>query len=417
MLFVICGQNHLDDEQLLKVFYWIEEHLSRGGKVEFGFESAAALELVRNIHPESAQLTYTHSARCASSDDWGLYAAIRGLGIPGHVQSLQRFDGRNFVELCSVQAEVGVLGELLTRLLAELDGANLDRIDALVDAFRELLLARRGTYAADVFGRVQQSKVLVDTFRSRHLAALDGSVSSLVYSRKRTIESWADLFVSIDPTAPLTALSSWGHIAGDLVRISAFHRDGRAALAADQADMRAGRSPKLATMLWLAAYFVRVSEQYLAIGDSSAAIATTVRVLETYVDFRLYELGVLEVDYATQELESSGVGQVRFSAVRATHGTGLKASVAVLVARAPFDSIATAGVEQVIQLRNRCTMAHGVQRIPVSAARDGLVEVKRFVTDAERATPLVGDRWKNVLRDSFVLDWKGLGGSLFNDLV
>ncbi|WP_132645889.1 hypothetical protein [Rubrivivax gelatinosus] len=327
---------------------------------------------------------------------------------------LLRFTGTEFEPLAIEIERASHLHRLACEVNAALSHGDADRARSAIGILRTMLQTYSGTLSAEAYRRAGECKLLIDACQNRHHAALqDGSL--MVRSKLKPIETWAEFFPLLNVANTMSALKTWPEVAPDLQRLRGFVDSGNAALASDLAALKLGKNPTLTVMLWLAAYLVRTSEHHLARSDGAAGLALSVCALESYVNFRLFELNVLAYDPLRKELYPTSTGRNLFA--KYSLGDGVKGSLMVLADSAVLGTMATGDVEEVIRLRNQCILTHGVQRLSLNDATEALRRVKALIKAAEAKTSAVGARWNNLLVDSFVIDWTKVGPKTFAPLL
>ena len=413
MLLASCA-SALGDDAVVECGVWIEAKVKLGLRVVVLFDDAASCTAVQDVAVPSPLLSCLHIQTCTSHDDFvvfaALYAAAQGV-VPA---DLLRFTGTVFESLAVEIERATHLHRLVGEVNTALSSSDVDRARSVLGVLRPVLQAYSGTLSAEAYRRAGECKLLIDACRYRHHAALqDGSL--MVRSKQKPIETWEDLFPLLNVAGTVSALAAWPAVASDLQRLQTFVNSGNTALASDLAALRQGKNPTLTVMLWLAAYLVRTSEHHLEKHDGAAALALGVCALDSYINFRLFELNILTYNLATKELESTSKGKSLF--VKYDRGNGIKGSLMVLTDPTVLGAMETGAVEEVIRLRNHCIFTHGVQRLSPNDAKDSLTRVKAFIKAAEAKTSAVGARWSHLLGESFVIDWTVVGPKTFAGLV
>lgn len=413
MLLASCGAA-LDGDAVAECYVWTEEMAGKGYHVVLLFEDAASQASVQAAVTPSAATQCLHVGDCSSLDDFVVFSALYAVRFGVLPDNLLRFTGRAFEPLAVQIAQTVHLRHLFQEIDAAMISGDADRAWSALGVVRETLEHYTGTLCKRAYQRAGECKLLIEACRNRHLPALpDGTLYQL--SRMRPFETWRDFFPLFQLTATLTALTSWTEATPDLNRLRSFVDSGRAALTRDQLDIQNGKLPTLTVMLWLAAYFVRASEHYQLRGDGAAAVATCVRALECYVQLRLYEANVYTFDAGNLSVEKTSTAYALFT--KYGKNDGIQGELAALTDPLVLGAMPTSDVLEVIQLRNRCSFAHGVQRISATNANEAVARVKSFIKQAESQTPSVGARWSNLLADAFVMDWTALGPKIFRSLM
>lgn len=413
MLLASCAAA-LGDDAVIECGVWIETKVKLGLRVVVLFDDAASCTAVRDVAPSSPLLNCLHITNCISHDDFVVFAALYAAAQGVAPADLLRFTGTEFEPLAVEIERASHLHRLVDEVNAALSNGDADRARSALGILRTMLQAYSGTLSAEAYRRAGECKLLIDACQDRHHAALqDGSL--MVRSKLKPIETWVEFFPLLNVASTMSALAAWSEVAPDLQRLRGFVDSGSVALASDIAALKLGKNPTLTVMLWLAAYLVRTSEHHLARSDGAAALALSVCALETYVNFRLFELNVLAYDSLRKELYPTSTGLSHFA--KYNFGYGVKGSLMVLTDPAVLGAMATGDVEEVIRLRNQCILTHGVQRLSPNDSKEALRRVKAFIKAAEAKTSAVGARWSNLLVDSFVIDWTKVGPKTFAGLL
>ncbi|WP_157660492.1 hypothetical protein [Burkholderia ubonensis] len=408
----LCGYELGTDDATVNCCYAIEECLRDGDQIVVTSPNESCSIALQLVLPPDNRIQYQTNRRCISKDDLLVFNILRAIGQQAEVNRLTFFDGENRAELSTDLERVRRLQNQLEGLASSLRVNRIERAELLATMARKTLLDFSGSYVSLVYERLGAVTILIDTYRTRYYASLPSNDSALIYSKKNPIECWVDFFATINP-AGKTISHSWPEIAVDQKRIQDFYADGMHALSNDLTSLKRGNRLRLLTLLWLAAYFVRKCEYYIVLEDGASAIALAVRVLETYLHFRLYELGLMELDPMTKKLVPASAAHGRFRGA----GDGVKDCLRVLVTERQFSGIDCSQVEMVIHLRNRSAITHGVQRLEGSVVRAALGYVKSFITNVENVTPNVGGRWANLIASSFAVDWAKTWERAFSPLL
>lgn len=413
MLLASCS-GALDEARVAECWEWIETKVGLGHRVDVLFDDAASCTAVRDVTTPSPLLNCIHTASCTSIDDFVVFAALYAATQSAPPVALLRFTSAGFQSLAVEVERASHLYRLVHEVNSALSSGDANRAKSILSVLRPMLQAYSGSLSAAAFRRVEDCKLLIEACRKRNHAALqDGSL--FVGSRQKPIETWLDFLPLLDVASTISALATWSEVAPDLQRLHAFVTSGSTALKSDAEVVKKGKRPSLSVMLWLAAYLVRTSEHYLDLDDGAAALAISVGALDTYINFRLFEYGVLAYDHAKKELQQTSLGKSLFA--KYPYGDGVKGSLIVLTDTAVLGAVATSDVEEVIRLRNHCIFTHGVQRLSPKDARVALTRVKAFIKAAESRTPAAGARWNNLVIESVVIDWAKVGPKTFSGLV
>lgn len=154
-----------------------------------------------------------------------------------------------------------------------------------------------------------------------------------------------------------------------------FLSAGRSAASRVQQQVAAAQWPQL--FIWFTVYFLRLSQNYLRGRDSAAALAALARAMETYFQALLIEDGRADFGESGQFLVEGapieGLAAL-WRAVCKELGTSLVQD---------FDGDTRA----VIRLRNKCALAHGVQRPAQKIVGESIGLIERLVSTIENKAP------------------------------
>jgi hypothetical protein len=413
MLLASCS-GALDRDAIAVCWLWIEEQLKLGKEVVVLLDDAGSFSAIKQEVTPSPHFHCIQTTACTTVDDFVLFGVIYGAMREVAPTQLLRFTGQKFDPLGAEADGASHLYAIAVEARAALNNRDANQAWSSLGLLRKLLLPFPGALSAILYQRAGDCKQLIDLCRLKYLSALQ-SGSLFARARAKPLEMWGDMLSLLDQASRSTNITAWPDVASDLQRIQAFIASGQAALAADAAAISKNNLPTLRVMLWLAAYLVRTSEHYLSHGDGAAAVALSVRSLETYIDFRLFEFQLLVLDPQATRLIKTSSGQQLFAKYKNPHGDGVRAALMVLTDPTVLGGVPVSDVEMVIDLRNRCAFAHGVQRLSVGDAQDALTRVKTFIKTAERTRP-VGPRWDQLLSESFLIDWTSVGPRVFSGL-
>ena len=410
MLLAVLAIASPSEDQVLELCSWVDDQDKVGQSVLVAAQSLDNAEAVKTLLKSGSKANVVAAPSCSSTDDWCALAAVllADPAAPGELERAFIFDATGLHEQPSYVFRVAEWSGLMRQLTTALDQAKPRHADSCAAMLRTSLLRSRGGFVAALSDLLGDLRNVIDCCELCFRSELPSAVSTLVYSRKKPLETWVDLHSTLQQEALLDQLSArYPSVSDDLQRIKRYYRDGRMVLDQDRTDLGANRPPQMIGVFWLSTYLSRVCEYHISNGDGSTAIVIAARVLESYLDFRLFEFSYLYFDSGTLSFERTSKGHRAFAAIDRSYGGGLRASLEVL-GSSELSGIPRTDVEQLIQLRNRSQVTHGAQRMQVNAASVALTSVKSFINSAEKASPAVGDRWKNLLASSFHLDWRTL---------
>jgi hypothetical protein len=314
--------------------------------------------------------------RCSVSDADHLYAAIAYAMAP----------------VVPVKMLINEVGYPLPSPRPSIDSLSLSRIESLLDSGRARLA---GAMAASTRKGLQTSGSLLNASLAEALRQFS-LVSELVEElRTPTFKESGgvlarrgydtDLLQLV--TACNTAIQAFEkacpEVASFISHTKEFFRTGRSL--ADVAFRRS--NPRYEFLVWLASYFLRLANLRLGIGDVSEALQLSVRGLETYSLYHTTAQGVVELDggafrWARDGKKVSGVGEL-FSELQNKLPTRF-----LLANQGHIDQC-----REAIDLRNRSTFGHGVQRLQSSEASRYVSTIRRLIQAIEQDEVSGGERW------------------------
>lgn len=412
MLLMLTSDELRNEEQILYCSYLIEEQLDRNCTVFVSVKKSEYKEALDKCVGTRPRFRCVYEPRCSARDDWLAFGALYAEKIEEDIDEVVAFESGKLLPLPLESIRTKGLLVIIGNLRKTLNSKRTDHAEAVLRILRSALLDFHGNFSSIVHERARELGVLLSTYRERYRASLPTTDSVYVYSKKTPIECWRDFFSTIEPVE-IATIASWPEIESDRVRICNFHSDGVNAFKQDARDIAAGRKPSLITLLWLSAYFYRKSEYCSSLNDGASSIALAVRCLETYLQFRLYELRLMDLDGAGGVLRPTLASASKF----ASNGESVKDCLKVLVSERSFSGLDASPIEEAIRLRNRSALTHGVQRIDASVALSKLSSVKSFISTAEAATPAVGNRWSNLIAASLMLNWRVISEQCFEPLL
>ncbi len=278
---------------------------------------------------------------------------------------------------------------LLLRTLENNDFSRPDAAYHLLSLLRKDLLLRRGTLSAKLELPLRELQILMEAERSAFDFVQNATdVRLLRNSFFENAEQFAqERFDSIhfkDVKQKLRATKLKDRL--EYLRIGTEY--------ARRLRHQANQVQRPELLVWLSIYFLRLADYYCRAKDSSAAIAATIRALETYLQVYLVQLryGTLESSgfytHAGQSVE--GVGRLWEAAVE--EGPSLPADL--------IDDIRCA-----IKLRNKSALAHGLQRAPLELITKSMLAVRKFIEIAELANISTQAQFDALWKLSYIVDF------------